>query len=161
LKSYFKEKDIYFHTKHPPLKANFAEYAIYRIKKPLYTRMRLEQTRLWTHFLQEIVENINSQPSPSLGYSKRLKKMLCPDMFSSSADDYKMEKNIYMESWRKRRRREKNYFKKQSNLQINDYVYLNFQKNTFDKSYFAQVKMPIINLLAFIMILYFYNLTSH
>lgn len=101
--------------------------------------MRVEQTKLWTHFLKKTVENINSQPSPSLGYSKNTKKLLSPDMFKSSDDDYLMDKDTYMENWRRRRKREENYFKKQSNLQLNDYVYLNFNKQAFDKSYDVQV----------------------
>lgn len=101
--------------------------------------MRVEQTKLWTHFLKETVKNINAQPSPSLGFSKYKNKLLSPDMFSSSQDDYLMDKSIYMENWRKRRRREENYFKKQSNLKVGDYVFLNFNKQAFDKSYDVQV----------------------
>ena len=102
---------------------------------------RFEQTHKWSSFLQDAVENINNTPSPSLGFSKELNQYLTPSMFQSPRDDYLMDKNVHEENYKLRRKREKKYFKKTTNLKIGDYVYLSFDKRAFDKSYDSQASI--------------------
>lgn len=131
---YFKEKNIFFRPRHGPLKANFAEFAIARVKKILYVEMRAKKTKNWVSLLQGVIDKINNTPMKVLNNLK-------PSDFNSKFDDVKIRTKA--NNWKMLLRNQKDYEKNKNNIQVGDIVYLDKyilgKHNAFPKSYEVQV----------------------
>jgi len=123
----FSDHGTYFTFKKKKKKASFAEWAIYRIKKVLYSEMYSKKSRNWPSMLSQIVKNINDTPSPSLNY-------LRPSQISSPLDDYIVDqsKPYIPQKWQ-------NKIKK-DDFKVGDVIILDKRKQNFDKSYKLRVR---------------------
>jgi hypothetical protein len=134
----FKNQRIVYRSKYGQNKANFAENAIGRIKRKLYMLLRSQLNHNWVAALGKVVSSFNNTPTKSIGWLK-------PNDIKSKIDSIEVNEQrrehgieVYKEPT----------FKEQLQLQkhedpksfkINDYVYLDFDQKTFDKSFDTQV----------------------
>ncbi|MBM3939083.1 MAG: transposase family protein, partial [Sphingomonadales bacterium] len=58
----FKKFKVLFRTKRPPNKANFAEAAIFRVKRKLYMYLRSSLKQNWASYIQGVVQGLNLIP---------------------------------------------------------------------------------------------------
>ena len=146
-KSLFKQHNIIFKTKHLANKASFAEGAIRLIKRKLYMMMRSELSKNWLKYLAITVESLNSRHIKSLGGVQ-------PKEINSFIDDVKIrhaqEQNCILPfeepSFREQNQNQADYLKDpKSTFKIGDYVYLDFKRSAFDKSYDTQVILTKID----------------
>lgn len=140
-KSYFKEKNIYFHTKVQKHKASFAEHAIYLVKIKLYKVLRSQLSQDWVKFLPIVVKALNDRPVKALGNVK-------PSSINSFLDDVKIReaqtKNNIVQSYvepdyKTQNSNQSSYETSGNKFQLGTYVYLDFKQNTFDKSFDSQI----------------------
>jgi hypothetical protein len=136
--SLLKKEHIVYRSKFGRNKANFAENAIGRVKRKLYMLLRSKLSHNWVEALEKVVVSFNKTPLRTLGWLK-------PNDITSKLDSIVVNEkrheygiNVYKEP----------SFKEQLQLQeqdlrnafkINDYVYLDFEQTTFDKSFDTQV----------------------
>ena len=81
---FYKENKIHFSPKGRKVKAALSEWGIYRVKKNLFSQMRVTKKKNWPDLIKEVVKRINSIP---LYRNKTLR----PIDFQSPMDDIKME----------------------------------------------------------------------
>ena len=142
LKPIFKKEKIIFNIKTGTNKANFAEHAIYLIKKRLYMIMRSEISTDWPTFMPSVVEALNEKPQKKLGN-------FSPSEINNELDDAKVHEaqkrkhiEVYEEpDWKQQDKNQDNYLKSNSPLQIGQYVYLDKKIEVFDKSFFSHVSI--------------------
>ena len=160
ISNYFEEKNIYLKFKYGMHKgmyvriyssyskvsfffsilANFAEHAIYILKKRLYTALRVNLSRNWPSFLDDVVVNLNKTPREELKYQR-------PIDFKSELDDPKLNtKNLAKEPSMKQQDSNQLSYEndpKRNPIQKNSYVYVVLKKDNFSKSHDIQVSLPI------------------
>ncbi len=140
LRAFFKKEKILFNIKTGTNKANFAEHAIYLIKKRLYMAMMSKVSTDWPAFLPSIVEALNEKPLKNLGN-------FSPSEINNELDDAKVHNaqkrdhvQVYEENdWRQQEKNQEEYGKSKNPFQIGQYVYVDKKVEFFDKSFFAQV----------------------
>ena len=143
-KKLFEEKKILYRVKFGKNKANFAENSILLVKRKLYMQLRGTLSQNWIKNLSIVVSSLNNTPLKKLGWLK-------PNDIHSEVDSVivsnaKKNQNIksYVEpNYKIQRENQKNYEKTPS-LQVNDYVYLDFDEKLFDKSFNVSVKMTFL-----------------
>lgn len=81
---YFKENNIHYVAKGRKVKAAMAEWGIYRVKKNLFTQMRVTQSKNWPSLIKEVVIRLNNIPLSQ-------KKNVRPSDFQSPMDDTKLD----------------------------------------------------------------------
>jgi hypothetical protein len=141
LKPFFKKEKIIFNIKTGTNKANFAEHAIYLIKKRLYMIMRSEVSTDWPKFLPSVVEALNEKPPKKLGN-------FSPSEINNELDDAKVHNaqkrnhvQVYEEpDWKQQDINQEDYLKSKNLLQIGQHVYLDKKITAFDKSFFSHVR---------------------
>lgn len=136
-KELFKKEKILFRFKFGKNKANFAEEGIFLVKKKLYMLLRGILSQNWASRLQKVVEQLNHTPLKRLGW-------LSPESITNIADSVKVneakaQKNIkiYKEPTYDQQRKNKKLYK--GDINVGDYVYLDFDEKLFDKSYNVSV----------------------
>ena len=138
-KKLFEEKEILYRTKLGKNKANFAENAIFRVKRKLYMLMRGILTQSWIKYLPIVVTSLNNTPIKKLGWLKPNEIHSEIDSVAVSKAKKKIGVKTYSEpSYTIQRENQKKY-EKSSSLQVNDYVYLDFDEKLFDKSFNVSV----------------------
>ena len=88
-------------------------------------------TENWPKFLQKVVKAINDTPNAAIGYLK-------PSQITSNLDDPKVDQAIGIAedvSFKQQFKNQQDYEKKTSNLQTNDYVYLDFPPSLMEKGF--------------------------
>lgn len=65
-KGYFKKNRIRFYMKYGLLKASFAEYGVFLLKRRIYAWIRTENDNDWTQVISQLVKDINETPRPTL-----------------------------------------------------------------------------------------------
>jgi hypothetical protein len=134
----FKQQHIVYRSKFGQNKANFAENAIGRIKRKLYMLLRSKLSHNWTQELPKVVLAFNNTPLENLGWLK-------PNDIKSKLDTLLVEeqrKKYGIEVYREPSFQEQLALENKlipNALNINDYVYLDFDSKTFDKSFDTQV----------------------
>lgn len=94
----------------------------------------------WVVLLPNICKDYNDTPLKKLGWLKPNDVKTIYD--SSLVDKARKDHNIayYREpTFLKQHENQKNYERNKSNLQINDYIYLDFKEDIFSKSFDVQV----------------------
>jgi len=112
LKPFFKKEKIIFNIKTGTNKANFAEHAIYLIKKRLYMIMRSKISTDWPTFLPSVVEALNEKPLKKLGN-------FSPSEINNELDDAKVHDaqkrehiQVYEENdWKQQDKNQEDYLK--------------------------------------------------
>jgi len=140
LKPFFKKEKILFNIKTGTNKANFAEHAIYLIKKRLYMIMMSKISTDWPTFLPSVVDALNQKPLKTLGG-------FSPSEINSELDDAKVhnaQKRNHVQpfeetDWREQAKSQQDYTKSNNPLQVGQHVYVDKKVEVFDKSFFAQV----------------------
>ena len=141
-KKLFKEKEIYATIKLGKNKANFAEHGILLVKRRLYKLLRGTLNNNWVLELPKIVQDLNNTPLRKLGG-------LTPNSIHSEIDSVNVSNarkslnvSVYTEpNFHIQRQNQTNYEKELNFLQVNDYVYLDFDEKLFDKSFDVSVKL--------------------
>jgi hypothetical protein len=140
-KKLFKEKKILYKQKFGKNKANYAENGIYIVKKKLYMLLRGTLNQDWVTQILNVVKSYNETPIKKLGWLK-------PDEIHSEIDSVKVDKarqennvQVYSEpSFEEQRTNQNEYEKNPKNLQVGQYVYLDFDQKLFSKSFDVQVQ---------------------
>ncbi len=140
-KKLFKRENIYYKQKFGKNKANYAENAIYIVKKKLYMLLRGTLSQNWVKEIENVVQSYNNTPNKKLGWLK-------PSDIHSEIDSVKVtnaqiEHNIKVYSepnFEEQIKNQKLYESNQRNLQVGQYVYLDFDEKIFSKSFDVQVK---------------------
>jgi hypothetical protein len=135
-KKLFSSKKILYKTKFGKNKANFAENYIRIVKKKLYMLLRGILNQNWVSYLKVVVDSLNKTPIKKLGW-------LPPNIVNSEKDSVLIQEAQrahhiipYEEpNFVDQRRNQELYEKDKRLLQVNDYVYLDFDEKLFDKSF--------------------------
>jgi hypothetical protein len=141
-KKLFKSENIYYKQKFGRNKANYAESGISIIKKKLYMLLRGTLSQNWPSEIQNIVTSYNNTPIKKLGW-------LTPSSINSEIDSVKVDKakvenniKVYKEpTFEEQIQNQKQYELQKKNLQVGDFVYLDFDEKLFSKSFDVQVKI--------------------
>lgn len=136
----YKEKNIYYKTKYPPNKSSEAEHSIFVIKNILYRLLKSELSKDWVKFLPRVTESLNSSPLERLGF-------LTPNDVRTEADTVWVEKALKehnikraeIPTFQEQRKNQNAYEESSKSFQVDDYCYLNFPPEPFEKSFFAAV----------------------
>jgi len=139
-KKYCIENHIIFKYKYGNNKASFAEWGILEIKKRLYKLLRDNLTQDWPRYINLIEEDHNNLPQKHLGFMK-------PNDINTPYDSAKVLKakkihniEIFREpTFKNQIINEQKYLQNNTTLKVNDYVYLDFKKSLFSKSFDTQV----------------------
>ena len=139
-KKLFKEKKVLYRTKIGKNKANFAEHSILLVKRKLYMLLRGILSQDWVNYLPKVTESLNNTPLQKLGWLK-------PSSIHSESDSVRVKEaqnkhniDVYSEpNFHIQQQNQILYEKNKKNLQINDYVYMNFEEKIFDKSFNVSV----------------------
>ncbi len=139
-KNLFKKKNILYREKFGKNKANYAENGILIIKRRLYKLMRGTLSQDWVKYLPQVVNDYNNTPIQKLGWLK-------PSSIHSEKDSVnvaqaKTEYNIKTRTeptFHDQLKNQEYYEKSKQNLQVNDFVYLDFDEKLFDKSFNVSV----------------------
>jgi hypothetical protein len=140
LKDFFKKHEILFGMKYGKNKSNFAEHAIFSIKKRLFMMLRSETSDNWPKYLPLVVQALNKKPLKLLGG-------ISPGEVNSEWDDVVVQEaqkesctEVYKEpDWRQQNENQENYLKSKNPFQPGKFVYADKKSEVFDKSFFAQV----------------------
>ena len=143
-KKLFSANNIISRFKLGKNKANYAENGILLVKRRLYKLLRGTLSENWISQLPRIVEDLNNTPITKLGN-------LTPNSIHSEIDSVlvnqekqKLNSPTYSEpNFHVQRQNQKNYEKEPNLLQVNDYVYLDFDEKLFDKSFDVSVSLKI------------------
>ena len=135
-----KEKNIIYRSKYGLNKAFLAEHYIYIVKKYLYMTLRGTLNQNWVESLEKIVSSMNNTQIKRLGF-------LRPNDITTEIDTVfvrlaQKEHNIEInkeKSLEDQKENQINYASNPTNIQINDYVYRDFDQKLFDKSYNVSV----------------------
>ena len=154
-KKLFTTEKILSKTKIGKNKANFAEHGILVIKRRLYMLLRGTLNQDWVSELPKVVEAYNNTPSKHLGG-------LTPNSIHSEIDSVnvsnaKEEHNISSFSeptFDIQRKNQISYEKSKGLLQVNDFVYLDFEEKLFDKSFNVSVMLKILQISFFLQKIY-------
>ena len=137
MKKFLKENKTFLSLKYGKNKASFVEYGILLVKKKLYLMLRSQLSHKWVHFLSNVVNSLNNTPLKRLGW-------LTPNSIHNEADSVfvkqaQAKNNVlppkaptYLEM-----QSSEKYYK--GDLNVNDYVYLDFNEKLFDKSFDVSV----------------------
>jgi hypothetical protein len=139
-KKLFKEKNIFYKTKFGKNKANYAENGIYIIKKKLYMMLRGTLSQNWVNEIENVVSSYNDTPIKKLGWLK-------PSSIHSEIDSVRVAKaqfenkiKVYEEpKFEDQIKNQEKYEENSKNLQVGQYVYLDFNEQLFSKSFDVQV----------------------
>jgi hypothetical protein len=139
-KRLFQKKKIFYKQKFGKNKANYAENGIYIIKKKLYMLLRGTLNHDWVNEINNVVKSYNATPIKKLGWIK-------PNSINSEIDSVKVDEaqkqnnvKVYREpSFDQQIRNQSDYETNKSNLQVGQYVYLDFDEKVFSKSFDVQV----------------------
>ena len=140
-KKLFKEKHILSTFKLGKNKANFAENGILLVKRRLYKLLRGTLNTNWVSELPRLVQDLNNTPLKKLGG-------LTPNSIHSEIDSARVSKarkilniSVYSEpNFHIQRQNQASYEKELKLLQVNDFVYLDFDEKLFDKSFDVSVR---------------------
>ena len=140
LRNFFEQQDTRLTFKYGANKANFAEHAIYLIKRKLYFMLRDAVTDDWPKYISFVVESLNSRHLRSIGFT-------APKEIKSELDDVKIReaqresgiKPPNYPEWKVQDENQANYEKSFNPFQQGAYVYLDDKVTAFDKSYYSLV----------------------
>jgi hypothetical protein len=111
------------------------------MKKQLFLMLRSGLSKDWVKYLPNVVNSYNSTPLKKLGF---LRPNDIRTEFDSVLIDIEKKKNnisTFQEpSVKDQIQNQKTYEKNSNKLQIGDFVYFNFNKKLFDKSFDVQVR---------------------
>ena len=149
----FEEEKIVYRAKFGKNKANFAEHSILLVKRKLYMLLRGTLSQDWVKALPSVVKSLNDTPIKKLGW-------LTPNSIHSEVDSVivskaKKKQNIstYSEpNYHIQRQNQANY-ENSNNLQINDYIYLDFDEKLFDKSFNVSVSLQATTFFSFLLLI--------
>ena len=138
LSTYLKKKHCLLRFKRGKNKASFAEYGILLVKKKLYLLLRSALSHRWVHFLPLVTKSLNETPLKRLGWLK-------PNDVTSEASSVFVDKakdsyNIATFQNPTYQEQQKNQQFYSGDLNIGDYVYLDFDQKLFDKSFDVSVR---------------------
>jgi hypothetical protein len=141
-KKLFKNHNIYYKSKFGQNKANFAEWAIFIIKRKLYMLLRGNLSQDWVNFLPKVVESYNHTPSKKLGG-------IAPETIHSEIDSVRVteaQKNsnikVYHEpNFHQQQENQLNYDKNKDTLKPGTFVYLTTNEDLFAKSFDVKVRL--------------------
>jgi len=144
-RQFCKENEIIFQYKYGKNKASFAEWGILTIKRRLYKILRSTLSQNWPQLIHQVANDQNIVPQKSLGFLK-------PEEINSPYDSAKVTKakklhgiEIYREpNFIEQNLNNDKYINDSKNLQVNDYVYIDFKQELFGKSFDIQVFLIII-----------------
>jgi hypothetical protein len=136
----FKKKNIIYKVKFGANKAFMSENYIKIVKKKLYMSLRGTLNQNWPKLLELTVNGLNNSPTARIGY-------LTPNSINSERDSVRVKEakkinNIesYKEdNFKTQEENQINYKTTDNLLQVNDYVYLDFNQKLFDKSFDVSV----------------------
>ncbi len=140
MKEIFKKKKIFYKQKFGKNKANYAENAIYIVKKKLYMLLRGTLSHDWVSSITKVVKSYNNTPNKKLGWLK-------PNTINSVIDSVQVEEaqkqhniDVYREpNFKEQILNQEQYEKDSKSLQVGQYVYLDFDQKLFSKSFDVQV----------------------
>ena len=128
-----KKDKIFIKFKYGRNKANFAEHAIYIVKRKLYLTLRGELSKHWELYLPKVTEALNQTPLKRLGW-------LAPNAITNQVGSVAVDKarseiglpNLEEPTYEQKILNQKEY---KGDLKVGDYVYLDFTEKPFDKSF--------------------------
>ena len=109
------------------------------VKRRLYRLCRTISTNNWPRYLRDVVTAINNSPNSALGYLK-------PSEIQSPLDDPKIDAALGVPediSFEKQMQNQKEYERNKTNLQVEDYVYLDFNPKTMHKGFDTPVRISL------------------
>ena len=149
-KQLFVTKKILYRTKLGKNKANFAENSILIVKKKLYMLLRGTLSQNWIQHLPEVVKSLNNTPLKKLGWKKPNDIHSESDSVMVSVARDKANIKTYSEpDFQTQRLNQKLYEQSKNRLQVNDYVYLDFDGKLFDKSFDVSVRRKKLSIFCF------------
>jgi transposase InsO family protein len=133
-----KKNKIFLKFKYGKNKANFAEHAIYLVKRKLYLTLRGLLSQRWEEYLPTVTKSLNQTPLKRLGW-------LTPDSVTNQVGSVavdKARKAIGLPTNEEPTYTEKvaNQKEYKGDLKVGDYVYLDFNEKVFDKSFDVSVR---------------------
>ena len=136
-----EENHVLFHIKAPPLKAVYAESAIFHLKRKLNILMRSLSRTDWPNLVARVTQNANNARHKSLGY---LRPSDLNSREKSVALDLKigLKANPTFRDWEKNREKDE----RSGSLRKNDFVYVVVSTTSPQKAGAIQVKlsMPLL-----------------
>ena len=134
-----KQNNTFIRLKRGKNKASVAEYGILLVKKKLYLLLRSQMSHEWSFYLAKVTESLNNTPLKRLGW-------LTPNTIKNEAssvfvENAKRENGIPTYQNPTFQEQKKNEASYKGDLNIGDYVYLDFEEKLFDKSFDVSVKM--------------------
>ena len=144
VKSFLKENKTFLSLKYGKNKASVAEYGILLVKKKLYLILRSQLSHRWVHFLSNVAASLNDTPLKRLGW-------LTPNSIHNEAatvfvKEAQTKNNIEAKKTPTYSQMQSNLKNYKDDLQINDFVYLDFNEKLFDKSFDVSVRKTWLNL---------------
>ncbi len=130
-KSFFQKEKIFFKTKIGRHKASYAERSIQIVKQRLYRLLRTLLTNDWPKYLQQIVKGINNSPHKAIGG-------LRPSEITKRTDGPKIDAAVGVPedvSFQEQEDNQKKYEREKRNIQVNDYVHVDFGPSTFERGF--------------------------
>jgi hypothetical protein len=136
----FKKKQIIYKVKFGANKAFMSENYIKIVKKKLYMSLRGTLNQNWPKLLEVTVNALNNSPTARIGY-------LTPNSIHSEIDSVRVQeakernniKSYKEDNFKIQQENQKQYETTDNLLQVNDYVYLDFNQKLFDKSFDVSV----------------------
>lgn len=132
-----KANNILFKYKYGKNKANFAEWAVFVIKRRLYKILRGNLSQDWPSVIEKVAEDHNNTPQKKLG---NLKPNDINNSFDSVIVSAAKKHVINLDpTFKEQEKNQIKYESQSKNLQENDYVYVDFKQSLFNKSFDVQV----------------------
>ncbi len=127
------------------------------VKRRLYRLCRTLSTNNWPYYLKDVVSAINNSPNAAIGYLK-------PSEIQSPIDDPKIDAVLGIPediSFQEQMENQTEYEGIKRNLQVEDYVYLDFNPKTMDKGFDTPVKSGFYFGCKIVTLSGFYRITNY
>ena len=133
-KQFFKDNKIFWRARRGANKAAIAELSIKLIKNKMFRLLRDKRVDDWPSYVEDIVKSLNNTPKEAIGFLK-------PSQISSSLQDADIERARKKVGFKKEEHwpqwvvNQQNYERSKNPLQVNAYVFTNFNKDNMHKGY--------------------------
>lgn len=137
LQTFLKSKDIIFRPKFGKNKASQSELYIQIVKRKLYMLLRGTLSQKWVAALNNVVKSLNNTPIKRLGWLRPID--IQSEVGSAFVDQAKRDNNVPILKEATYVEHRHNITSYSGDLKVLDYVYKDFDKKIFDKSFDVSV----------------------
>jgi len=140
VKNLLKKHNIFWKFKYGKNKANFAEHGIYLVKRKLYLTLRGQLSQHWEEYLPKVTNSLNETPLKRLGWLTP--NSITNQVGSVAVDNARKEIGLPINEEPTYKQKIANQKEYKGDLQVGDFVYLDFNEKVFDKSFDVSVSKP-------------------